>query len=163
MSHCKTQKAGITSKVEGWWGKQIACLFFKQQTIQKGSDVYMSEWNEGTDKKGQGSSLLRSHLWNCNIFLLNPPAYTSKWGRCEWTQYVTKVCLKVGTRRKGRKSKMQRLILRERESFNVLCHHHLPPLMKSLHVPPTEFPILHSALEQTLIQPPNLIPNAKTW
>lgn len=73
-----------------------------------------------------------------------------------------KVCLKVGTRRKGRKSKMQRLILRERESFNVLCHHHLPPLMKSLHVPPPEFPILHSALEQTLIQPPNLIPNAKT-
>lgn len=50
---------------------------------------------------------------------------------------------------------------KERESFNVLCHHHLPPLMKSLHVPPTEFPILHSALEQTLIQPPNLIPNVK--
>lgn len=35
--------------------------------------------------------------------------------------------------------------------------------MKSLHVPPTEFPILHPALEQTLTQPPNRIPNAKTW
>lgn len=26
-----------------------------------------------------------------------------------------------------------------RGSSSVLCHHHLPPLMKSPHVPPTEF------------------------
>lgn len=105
---------------------------------------------QGHDNKGQraASRILsfRGTFENANIFptrLLQPTLQ----GEDVYShlQYVTKVCVhgcvSVCVGHKKRKTRRARLIQRKR--FNVVCHRHLPPLMKSLHVPPTETPILH--------------------
>lgn len=119
----QTQKVSFARIAPGWQWKsekprQIAHLFF---IIAKSCEVLKCTWLtwlQGNDNEGQPHI-----LWRCTF--VHPSRVHLQW------------CIK------SRQSRRQSLILRKRQSINVVCQHHLPLLMKSFHVPPTEFPILH--------------------